>query len=524
MKKVKAVFYGINGTGLGHLSRLLNIAREARILLRAMDIKADFHFITTSEAPQVAWDFPVYKIPSKTVVAPSDTANQTYVANSQFFISNLMALLRPDILVMDTIPQGSFGEFLSMKNFAKKKVFINRHKNDDYAQSDLHQSMLPLYDLIISPGENNGELDYHIPPQLKDKHIFTSPIHSFRTENSWSREKVRDYFGAENEHKLIYVSAGGGGDQAAEAQMKLLIDGALSNPKNLVLAGYGPLYRGKRTYHPKVIPLTEAGISKYFNGLDGAICAAGYNTFHELLAAGVPSSFFAQTKGMDLQEIRIQSGAKNGWNRFLENIDPESVKEEIEILLSKEIQHSIRQNLKKRPEGKGAQKAAFELLKLHKTVQGSAISYPEMYLFSVWRGHWAKLIEEIKSTISQNHDLHHFLPESLRYGLKFLKHLKDKYQYIQAMEKAQMVYLKNDHSTLFPEILTIGIQIADLKFKRDLSNRRMGLLLSQFAKEDIFRQVPVDQLFPHLEEFIHNKITHFPLTIESENTINLDQP
>ena len=90
---VKALFYGINGTGLGHISRLLNIARSTREILHAQGLTADFHFITTSEASQMAWDFPVYKLPSKTVIAGCDTKNKEFAAQSQFFISNLVALI-----------------------------------------------------------------------------------------------------------------------------------------------------------------------------------------------------------------------------------------------------------------------------------------------------------------------------------------------------------------------------------------------------------------------------------------------
>jgi len=127
-KSVSAVFYGINGTGLGHISRLLNIARAARELLHAMNIGADFHFITSSEAPQVAWDFPVTKLPSKTVVNGCDTSNPKFAALSKVMIMNLMTVLRPHLLVMDTMPQGSFGEFTLLKDLCRQKVFINRHK------------------------------------------------------------------------------------------------------------------------------------------------------------------------------------------------------------------------------------------------------------------------------------------------------------------------------------------------------------------------------------------------------------
>ena len=229
-------------------------------------------------------------------MAPSDTSNQTYAAHAQFFISNLVALIRPDVLVMDTLPQGSFGEFLSMKAFCKKKVFINRHKKESVSQHPLHQSMLPLYDLILSPTQTSSDQHATIPDSLKDRHFYTGEIHSFRLEQAWSRAQVRTYFGVEADQSLVYISAGGGGDSLANAHMQQLIEGALRLPQVKILAAYGPLFTGKRYYHPRVIPFSETGASRYFKGIDAAISAGGYNSFQELLVAGVPTSFFAQGK------------------------------------------------------------------------------------------------------------------------------------------------------------------------------------------------------------------------------------
>ena len=67
MPRVRLLFYAINGTGLGHLTRLLAVARSCRELLDALEQEADIRFLTSSEASEVVWDFPVYKLPSKTV-------------------------------------------------------------------------------------------------------------------------------------------------------------------------------------------------------------------------------------------------------------------------------------------------------------------------------------------------------------------------------------------------------------------------------------------------------------------------
>ena len=68
---MKVLFYAINGVGLGHLSRLLAIARALAPLARSLGARPDLQFITTSDASELAHDFPVFKIPSWTTIAKS---------------------------------------------------------------------------------------------------------------------------------------------------------------------------------------------------------------------------------------------------------------------------------------------------------------------------------------------------------------------------------------------------------------------------------------------------------------------
>lgn len=54
MPTPRILFYANNGTGLGHLSRLPAIARQARELPACQRIEPGFHFLTTSEAAETA--------------------------------------------------------------------------------------------------------------------------------------------------------------------------------------------------------------------------------------------------------------------------------------------------------------------------------------------------------------------------------------------------------------------------------------------------------------------------------------
>ncbi len=362
-RPVSIVFYAINGRGLGHVTRLGALARAARELCEALDQPCHMEFVTTSDAPAVVDDFPVYKLPSKSSVAGGRTQRESYAQRAKIIISNLVAAQAPDLLVMDTQPYGAFQEFSFLRSYARATAYVYRHQDEKSATRDLVQHHLPLYDRILVPDTEAHAAEYPVPSSARSRVSFVGTVHSFSRAAAWPRERVRAYFGAEDAQRLVYVSAGGGGDGRSE--LDALVRAAASHPDNLVLAGYGPLHRGDRLYARNVIPLADPQVTRFLPGLDAAISAGGYNSFAELCAAGVPTLFFAQDKGLDRQDLRIEQGARAGLCATLPpHASPELVSLSLEELLSGERGGTMRRLLAEQPPSHGALRGAVELLLL----------------------------------------------------------------------------------------------------------------------------------------------------------------
>ncbi len=401
---IRVLFYAIDGTGLGHLSRLLAVARDARDLVEALGHRADFCFLTTSEASQAAWDFPVYKIPSKTVARESGASPRSFAAAAKILISNVVAAVRPDVLVLDTVAEGSFREFLFLKDYARRTAFIDRHKDTATSRSDAHQSHLALYDLVLVPDHADATKRYPIQPTLVERRRFVGPIHGYRGEEALDRATVRARFGVDADDDIVYVSAGGGGDRHAAAALETLIDVVAAEPRTFVLVGYGPLYRGERVYRRNVVPLAEGDVWRFFPGVDFAVCAAGYNTYQELLAAGVPSLLFAQEKGLDRQDERIVRGAERGWHRVLSALDPHLLRVELATLREPHERERIRDALEARPRSEGRLRAAVELLALAATVDRTAIDRGELFTAACLRRRWPRVRLELARDVAASRD------------------------------------------------------------------------------------------------------------------------
>lgn len=389
-RAVNLLFYAINGTGLGHLSRLLNIARSAETYLKCLGIPSRIQFLTTSEGSEIAGDYPVYKIPSKTIVNKSELSSGAYRAQAKLFISNVVAGIKPDILILDTVPEGSFKEFLFLKDYAKKTAFVYRHMIEERQRSETVQAHLSLYDLILIPDKPSEKSRYVWPKRKTEAIEFVGCIHGFQGDfqrsvgfphsqfSELNRESIRNYFGVPDNKTLIYVSAGGGGDKKASQDLKSLIEVLSQDQDNVLLIGYGPLYQGPKLYRANVIPLSEPGVSRYFPGMDIAVSAAGYNSYNELLAAGVPTLFYAQEKGWDNQQERIDRGFKQGWHERLSSFDPLLIQTKIAALKDPENRFRIQEKLAQRDSQSGASLAASALLELHSRLGESNVPRREL--------------------------------------------------------------------------------------------------------------------------------------------------
>lgn len=310
---LRIVNYAVNGSGAGHLTRLCAINRWLRRYTQVLDLRAEIYFLTSSEADGLLFSerFASFKLPSKTIVTDTGIDKLTYLALAKQWVWHSLGLLRPDLFLVDTFPRGSFGELLSALDLCRHKAFIHRSVKEEFLSRPDFAAMLPLYDLILVPeypqasqetpkGLRNGQLQYIGPVMIREQ------------VECWPRDKVRAHFAATPEQLLVYVSAGGGGDRQAQSLLHTVCEVLLRRPNLHLVVGAGPLYRGPSLHGPRVTFLTTTGVAELLSGMDFAVCSAGYNSFHELLHAGVPTIFLPQEKIADEQAKRADLAAQRG--------------------------------------------------------------------------------------------------------------------------------------------------------------------------------------------------------------------
>jgi predicted glycosyltransferase len=372
-RPVRIICYAINGAGMGHVTRLLGVARWMRRLITFMEgVQPEILFLTSSDASDMLADarFAAFKIPSKTVARTAALEKMEYRRLAKHFIWQTLGVFAPDLLVVDTFPSGSFDELFQVLDGPFKKAFIHRNVKSDYASRPTFRAAMGFYDTVViphraEPESANATQDVRADNKSNSvSHHYTGEVIQFEREQLPDRQTSRRELGIDDHKKLIYVSAGGGGDPTAEECLRKIIEPLSKDERYHLLVGAGPLYRGRRFAGPQITWCESSAIWRFFTGCDAAVSAGGYNTFHELLYAGIPALFYAQEKIADDQWLRVQSAQKQNACLTLESLDnPEELRRAVARLLDPIFAANLRANSQQYVAENGALKCAVELIR-----------------------------------------------------------------------------------------------------------------------------------------------------------------
>lgn len=140
---------------------------------------------------------------------------------------------------------------------------------------------------------------------------------------------------------LIYC-IGHSGDITIQENYKKILN-VLKDRKDIhIVITKSPLAKGEEFSGDNITVVEKYPMIEYMPAFDCAISAAGYNTFHELLYAGVPTSFIPKKRGYDDQELMvIQAQEKNMCLHLDEDLIEEKLNSQINTLLEKGKELSI---------------------------------------------------------------------------------------------------------------------------------------------------------------------------------------
>lgn len=335
----KILFMPTNGSGLGHVTRCLAIARRLKKIYPNVEII----FFTTSFAINVIKEegFLVYYFPSPNLL-PKYIGNKTLDSIMEKQLTEIIKRHNIDTIVFDGVFPYSYLINVILKTKFLNPIWVQRgmHKK---GKSKLIIDREKFFNLIIIPGEADRKY-----LQYKNNNFKYCPpiIYSQRNE-LLSREIVLKMWNLDPNKKTVYIQLGEGLYNDVNSLISKVVN-LLKDEKNLqVVVGESIIAHKPYKIDPNIFTIRNYPNSIYFNAFDFAIITGSYNTFHETIYFGLPTIIFpVKETGTDdhLKRAKIVTKLKTGF--VITDFQSQKFKNAVNKILDPEINKRMRENTK----------------------------------------------------------------------------------------------------------------------------------------------------------------------------------
>lgn len=317
-----------NGTGMGHLTRLLAYARHLPGVVPG--VQTSFLSLSTA-APMVR------TLGYDTEYLPSTGATGMRSAEwSRFFAQRLHDVLervRPDVVVFDgTHPYRGMDEaiaaFPSTRWIWSRRGMWKPGLNTDQLEKT------DWFARVIEPGDLAAPADAGATAALDDPRVArVGPVTLVDRPDLLDAAAARRHLGLPAEGRLALLSLGAGNINDTSDAV-----GAVSTAlreRGIGVCVTQPAIAQRAVEAPDVHVVRDFPIARSFAAFDLAFVAGGYNSFHESLRLGLPSAFVPNTAtNLDDQGRRTGWAGHRGWAVDLPEVTPATAVDAVERLLA----------------------------------------------------------------------------------------------------------------------------------------------------------------------------------------------
>lgn len=320
-----------NGVGAGHLIRASAIARELKQDARPIIFSMAYSVVEVASALGLECEY----VPSREKGLMAKKKWDRYLRD------RLVALIdetNASVITFDgVVPYPG----IIAANFARPKitlVWIRRGMWQRKPQGVLLGLQSKLMDYVIEPGDVARDADKG-PTKNRKESVLMNPVSLYDPNKAMSRDEARNFLGLDLCKPAVLVQMGVGNTDL-DARVSAVFKG-LSGWQDLQIVmpreprdteGNSLIPEGMTAKIIRHFPLAEV-----LHAFDAAVCAAGYNSVHEVIPAKIPTLFIANNRGTDDQEARARWCAENeialfASNDSLEEIEAQSGKLQFPVL------------------------------------------------------------------------------------------------------------------------------------------------------------------------------------------------
>jgi hypothetical protein len=306
----KVLFVTDNGHGLGHISRVVAIAKQHEHGINPF-------LLTLSEGfPIGSW----FGIPTE--YFPS--ARRLGLRRSEWSellrirIIRTLDRIRPSLVVIDHVnpPRVVLHAARAIgipTVWVRRGLWRSGHlpRGAQYAH---------LFDFILEPLDLATAFDRGATPRLPHKQLhYVRPISIIERDEMLDREEARRALGLPSDRFAILLNLSADTTAALVRLITRIRDHALQHRAAVLFTPLHILHAHQLPAIDSVIMRPVYPLARYLAAFDAAISTAGYNAFHELVLAQTPCIFMArETDSLDDQALRARTASLGGFGVHVE--------------------------------------------------------------------------------------------------------------------------------------------------------------------------------------------------------------
>lgn len=313
----RVLFVSSNGGGMGHLTRLLATARRASAgvepvfftLSTAVSVVREQGFLCEFFA---SWEH-------------RKLAGGEWDPLFSHRLSEIIRTYRPRAVVFDgTAPYAGILEN-AKRHPQIPFVWSRRGMWRSGAGKAFRIAQARSFDLVIEPGELAGAFDAGLTAQHRDQALTVDPVLLLRPDEALGHDEAARELGLDPEAPAALVSLGAG-NIADVTDLRDGVVSALGAVEGLQVCVTDPVIaeQSSESSRGRIRSISVHPLSRYLAAFDFAVAASGYNSFHELMAARVPSIFVPnRDTALDDQEARARFAEQAGAGACVVSAGPE---------------------------------------------------------------------------------------------------------------------------------------------------------------------------------------------------------
>lgn len=351
-KRTKRVMmFPSNGDGLGHVNRLLSVARR---------LPADVEpvFVSLSQAVDLirGAGFVSEMIVSHRYAGLDEAAAYPWMEAE---LTDAMQRYQPGAFVFDGGNPYAFMTNVVAKRRDVRNIWLRRGMWRPEQNNETVIKKRRFFDAVIEPRDIAEEVDQGASRQDRDGVSLVDPILLMDDDHLLSREAARRELGLRPDGMAVLVQLGPGNTRDLSVTQGQVFKQLQAMPGVQIANLHPAISRFPAVPVAGVTNIRGYPISRYLRAFDFAVSAAGYNSFHELAQSGVPTVFVIRmTQELDDQMARARHAERLGWAYAIDDSTMAELPKKLASLMDPAVRTAMAFNAERLAVGNGAAQAA----------------------------------------------------------------------------------------------------------------------------------------------------------------------